>query len=262
VSILFRLSAYLTPLTIIRPEQLVLEDDPSFLPEFALPPPELFANLDLDLNLDITRSGESQSLTPFGSQQPYASSHAGSLGGLVLPTSSPQAPGSFRLQGDNDAGSPGDLAPVDDGFDYGDPGFSFDENGELFEAPPAQNVAATPAARSGTAMHSDAAASAKVRKEHEEGRMGGAQVSSTAIFCVVLYLTLTPVSCGAIAKSRSCFQHGGARRLTWGNKDVSVLLAVAPATLFFAFVACSPTYYPVLLHSCIHSSAGKPYYGD
>ncbi|KAF1916980.1 Rec8 like protein-domain-containing protein [Ampelomyces quisqualis] len=159
-----------------RPEQLVLEDDPSFLPDLALPPPELLTELDLDLNLDITRSGDSQSLTPFGSQQSYTSSHAGALGGLVLPTSSPDPPGSFRIQGDNEAGSPGNLAPVDDGFDYGDPGFSFDENGELFEASPTQNLAATPAARSGTAMHSDAAASAKVRKEHEEGRMGGAQL--------------------------------------------------------------------------------------
>lgn len=90
-----------------RPEQLVLPEDPSFLPDFALPPPELLAHL--DLGLDITRSGESQSLTPFGSQQSQSSSHAGALGGLVLPSSSPGAPGSFRLEGDNDIAGHGDL---------------------------------------------------------------------------------------------------------------------------------------------------------
>jgi hypothetical protein len=60
----------------------------------------------------------------------------------------------------------------------------FDENGEIVEAPAVHDVAGTPAARSGAAMHSDAgaSASAKVRRDHEEGRMGGAQVSFTASF--------------------------------------------------------------------------------
>jgi hypothetical protein len=168
-------------LNINRPEQLVLQDDPSFLPEFALPPPELLADLDLALDLNVSRSGESQSLTPFGLQQSQSSSQTGALGGLVLPTSSPGEPGSFRLQGDNDAADPTGFLGADDGFDLGEPEFAFDENGELIEVPQAQRGAGTPAARSMATMHSDAGASAKVRQEHEEGRIGGAQVSFTAV---------------------------------------------------------------------------------
>jgi hypothetical protein len=161
-----------------RPEQLVLQDDPSFLPDFALPPPELLADLDFGLDLNISRSDDSQSLTPFGSQRSQSSSHTDALGVLVLPTSSP---GGFELQGDNNEAGLGGFLGATDGLDLGDPDFMFDENGEYLEVPVAQNVAGTPAARSAAAMHSDAGASAKVRKEHEEGRMGGAQVSFTAI---------------------------------------------------------------------------------
>jgi meiotic recombination protein REC8 len=171
-------------LNINRPEQLVLQDDPSFLPGFALSPPELLVDLDLALDLNVSRSGESQSLTPFGLQQSQSSSQAGALGGLVLPTSSPGEPGSFRLQGDNDAVDPTGFLGAD-GFDLGEPEFVFDENGELSEVPQAQRGAGTPAARSGAAMHSDAGASAKVRQEHEEGRTGGAQVSFTAVYCAL-----------------------------------------------------------------------------
>ena len=56
--------------------------------------------------------------------------------------------------------------------------FEIDENGGLVDGLLAGIVAGTPAARSGVGMHSDAAASAKVRKDHEEGRLGGASVST------------------------------------------------------------------------------------
>ncbi|KAF5846708.1 hypothetical protein GGP41_004772 [Bipolaris sorokiniana] len=90
-----------------NPEQLILQDDPSFLPDFAPPPPELLADLDCNFNLDITYSGESQSLTPFGSQQYSSTSHVGSAGALILPTSSPITSGGFRLEGDYGTGSIG-----------------------------------------------------------------------------------------------------------------------------------------------------------
>jgi hypothetical protein len=45
-------------------------------------------------------------------------------------------------------------------------------------------------------MHSDAGASAKVRQEHEEGRMDGVQVSFTAVCCVLLHFALTLLSFG------------------------------------------------------------------
>jgi meiotic recombination protein REC8 len=161
-----------------RPDQLMLQDDPSFLPEFALPPLELLADLDARLNLDVSRSGDSQSLTPLGSQRSQSSSQVGALGGLVLPTSSPDHPGCFSLGGDNDAV---DLGGADDNIVLEDPVFGFDDDGMLFEGPPAEKVAGTPAAQSGAAMLSDAGASAKVRREHEEGRMGGVQVSFNAV---------------------------------------------------------------------------------
>jgi hypothetical protein len=187
----------ISSLTIIRPEQLVLQDDPSFLPEFALPPPELLTDLDLGLGLNISRSGDSQSLTPFGSQNSQSSSHTGALGGLVLPTSSPDPlGGGFELQSDNDAaGHIGFLGDADD-LDLGEPDFMFDENGEFVEVQVPQNGAATPAARSVAGMQSDAGASVKVRKEHEEGRMGGEQVSFTAICLLVPHRVLTCLSSG------------------------------------------------------------------
>jgi hypothetical protein len=174
-----RFTRYIYSPNITRPEQLVLQDDPSFLPEFALPPPELLADLDFGLDLHISRSGDSQSLTPFGSQHSQSSSHTGALGGLVLPTSSPDPLGGFELQGDNDEAGHSGFLGATDGLDLGEPEFMFDENGEFLEVPVAQNVAGTPAAQSAAAMHSDAGASAKVRREHEEGRMGGAQASLT-----------------------------------------------------------------------------------
>jgi hypothetical protein len=173
------------------PEQLILQDDPSFLPEFAAPPLEL---LDLDLGVDfsINRTGDSQSLTPFGSQ---SSSQAGPLGGLILPTSSPGQPGSFHFAGDNDNAGASGLPEADEGYQINEPDFTFDENGELVEDLPGRAVAGTPAARSVAAMQSDAGASAKVRREHEEGRAGGVQVSFTAVFARALHLALTCLSC-------------------------------------------------------------------
>jgi hypothetical protein len=164
------------------------------LPEFALPLPELLTDLDLGLEFSIARSSESQSLTPFGTQQSQSSPNAGALGGLVLPSSSPVEQGGFQLEGDDEAAGNSGFFGGDDGFDLGEPDFGFDENGELIEGPLAPRVAGTPAARSGAAMHSNAGASAKVRKEHEEGRMVGAQVSLLLFWRVVWHLALTLLS--------------------------------------------------------------------
>jgi hypothetical protein len=191
------------------PEQLILQDDPSFLPEFAAPPLEL---LDLDLGFDfsINRTGDSQSLTPFGSQ---SSSHAGPLGGLILPTSSPGQPGSFPFAGDTDndnVGASGMLG-ADEGYQINEPDFTFDENGELVEDLQARAVAGTPAARSAAAMQSDAGASAKVRREHEEGRAGGVQVSFTAVLRA--FGTLYSLVC--LASGLGFVLFGLTHHLTW-----------------------------------------------
>ncbi|KAF2830191.1 hypothetical protein CC86DRAFT_464616 [Ophiobolus disseminans] len=156
-----------------RPEQLILQDDPSFLPEFTIPPLELLADLDLGFDFTVNRSGESQSLTPFGSQ---SSSHDGPLGGLILPSSSPGQQGSFHLEGDNEVPGPSGLLVPDNGFQLDEPEFTFDDNGEWVENAPRSGAVETPAARSAGPMQSDAGASAKVRREHEEGREGGIQL--------------------------------------------------------------------------------------
>jgi meiotic recombination protein REC8 len=167
---------------ISRPEQLVLQDDPSFLPEFALPPPELLAELDLGFNLDLSRSGESQSLTPFGSQQSSQSSHVGGYG-LVLPSSSPDRPAGVGLEGDNVEQGNNDMLDIDNLLNLEEPDFVFGEDGDIIEFTPGQRAPETPAvavATGGVQMLSDAGASARVRQEHQERQQGGAQVSFAA----------------------------------------------------------------------------------
>ncbi|CAA9960214.1 Rad21 Rec8 N domain containing protein [Pyrenophora teres f. maculata] len=156
-----------------RPEQLILQDDPSFLPDFTLPPPELLAELDSRFNLDIVHSGESQSLTPFCSQQSQDSSHVGVVGGLVLPTSSPGLPGQFRLEGDDELGGlggPSAMLGDDDMVEIEDPDFMFGDDGEIVHLSPGRRSARTPVRSAGTPVSGDAGTSARVRREHKEGR--------------------------------------------------------------------------------------------
>lgn len=188
-----------------RPEQLVLPDDPSFLPEFALVPPELLADLDLPFDLGITRTGESQSFTPFGSQHSQ-SSHGDAIGGLVLPSSSPSMPGGeFRLEGDNGLGSiggPSGMLGAGDMLEVLEPDFTFGEDGDIIDLTASNAVVRTPGAPGRNTMHSDAGASERVRREHEEGRRTDAQVSFTAVFHVFLYRDFTS-SFHAIARFTS-----------------------------------------------------------
>jgi hypothetical protein len=176
-------------LMLARPDQLVLPDDPSFLPEFALPPPELLADLDLDLDFNIPHSGDSQLLTPFGSQ---SSSQAGAIGPLVLPSSSPGQLGGFQLLGDDGQAGPSGLLCVDDIIQLEEPDFTFDNDGNLVEGPPSKAAPGTPAAHRGAGMHSDVGASARVRREHEEGHVGGVQVSFTAVSYIFYILLSLP----------------------------------------------------------------------
>lgn len=163
-----------------RPEQLVLQDDPSFLPEFTLPPPELLADLDLGFDLGPPRSGESQSLTPFGSQQSSRSSHVAGFG-LVLPSSSPNRSAGIGIQGDDGLQGGSGVLDAEDLLQLDEPDFTFGEDGDLIDFTTGQHAPATPAAGEGVSMHSDAGASARVRREHEEGRHAGDQVSVAAI---------------------------------------------------------------------------------
>ncbi|PVH92072.1 hypothetical protein DM02DRAFT_576286 [Periconia macrospinosa] len=165
-----------------RPEQLILQDDPSFLPEFAVPPTELLAQLDIGPPLDpALHVGDSQSLTPFGSQQ-HPSTPGPPIGGLVLPVSSSARSGGFGGLGDvgfsSVGGASGGLPDIG-GFDdaISDPGFTFDDDGNLVDLTDANEPAqpGTPSHVRGAAMQSDDQASARVRQEHEEGLQAGAE---------------------------------------------------------------------------------------
>lgn len=176
---------------LFRPEQLILEDDPSFLPELALPPPDFLAELDYNFNLDIARSGDSQTLTPFSSQQARSSSHADVIGGLILPTSSPVMVAEFRLEGDDGVGSVGGPSVMGAGdiIQLEEPDFMIADDGEIIQLPPRRKMPSTPARTAGAKMSSDAGASARVRKEHEEGQQAGDQVSFAAFstcFCTAI----------------------------------------------------------------------------
>ena len=182
-----------------RPEQLILQDDPSFLPSFALPPPELLAELDsnFNFNADIVHSGESQSLTPFGSQQSQSSSHVGAIGGLILPTSSPGLPGEFRLEGGSEPGGfggPNLVLKDDDMVEIEDPDFMFGDDGEIIQLSPGRRSARTPTRSTGAPVSGDAGASARMRREHKEGQRAVSQVSLAAPSHVFLYCDLKYLS--------------------------------------------------------------------
>ena len=96
-----------------RPEQLVLPDDPSFLPEFAMPPPEFLAELNFSLVPELPRfPGESLSLTPLKEQ--YEPSTPAPTAGLILPTSSSVGPGAFVLPGNGPSSIGGPAGYEDD----------------------------------------------------------------------------------------------------------------------------------------------------
>ncbi|KAF2116553.1 Rec8 like protein-domain-containing protein [Lophiotrema nucula] len=157
-----------------RPEQLMLQDDPSFLPEFLLPPPELLAELNLPLPPTHPRTGESQSLTPFGSQKEITTPEA-PVAGLIIPSSSSGLRGGFTIMGDDGPATVGDIG---DDYPTGplpELDFDFDEYGGFIEHPKDKTKHSTPAAPGGTGVLSDAAASVRVRLEHEAGQQGDIQ---------------------------------------------------------------------------------------
>ncbi|KAL8961590.1 MAG: hypothetical protein Q9193_001874 [Seirophora villosa] len=163
------------------PEQLVLEDDPAFVPDMVLP------GLDLDLAaLDMTTDASSRRssiLSPYSQRTSISSQQAsdesalgliipssdgggeGGLGGFVVP-SSEQA--SVRH-----AGVGGLFGETEDDFNL-DPGFIFDNDGNIIdtgegEAPlPSQTTLPAPGR-----IRSDSGASSHVRRELREGMQAG-----------------------------------------------------------------------------------------
>ena len=162
-----------------RPDQLVLQDDPAFLPDLFLP------NLDMDLAfLESSTQGSSKrtSLHSALSQQSSKSSHVEgdeSILGLVIPTSGsgnsgeiggftfPDSAGGSAQRDRRTIGSLG----ADEGF-YPDVDFAFDDDGRIIELgdqpQPRAETTAGPAR-----VRSDSGISAQVRQELVEGLRAG-----------------------------------------------------------------------------------------
>ncbi|KAL8679683.1 MAG: hypothetical protein Q9186_004045 [Xanthomendoza sp. 1 TL-2023] len=167
-----------------RPDQLVLEDDPAFVPDMVLP------RLDMDLAaFDISSDASSHHSTILSAQTHRTSissqadndasmlglvistsddGGAGELGGFVVPSSD-------RASIRHNAVAEDLIREAEDDFNF-DPGFVFDNDGNLVvtgdDAPPLQTDQGQTAVGR---IRSDSAASAHVRRELEEG-MREAQV--------------------------------------------------------------------------------------
>ncbi|KAF1989141.1 hypothetical protein K402DRAFT_418955 [Aulographum hederae CBS 113979] len=165
-----------------QPEQLLLQDDPAFLPDDLQRLGKL--NLDildeeaaLSLGRSSQMSGTLSPMTPYGSQD-------GSVGGLIIPTSDTGdvgAFGGFNLLGDDVFGTSasrpkGDLFAheEDDGF-LPEVDFDFDADGNMIQLDaPAETLAGTGLLRHRTG--SDPNAPARVSQEHEGGQTATAGV--------------------------------------------------------------------------------------
>lgn len=71
--------------------------------------------------------------------------------------------------------------------DIEDPDFMFGDDGEIIQFSPSHRSMKTPTRSAGAMVSGDAGASARVRREHEEGRRAVSQVSYTALFHLFLH---------------------------------------------------------------------------
>lgn len=160
-------------------DQLILQDDPNFLPDFDLMP------LDLGrLDFDTPTAGESQreTLTPYGSQHtPDWQQHSG---GLILPQSVSSIVGgpvggfgSFGRRGDSGVGSRYEHAALLDD----DLGLSFDPEGDVAMVAGPVRQPAGPAIRG--ERTDPGSVSSIVRREHQRGVLGNEMASSPSLDC-------------------------------------------------------------------------------
>ena len=163
------------------PEQLILLDDPAFLPENGLPIFD-FSIHDLTPKGDSQRSSQSM-LSIRHRSGSVASSHAPSILGLNIPSSSNGGAGTYQLPfNDPFHESPGqkndglglNVFGEDEVAIYDDEIlFEFGEDGELRDIPASEREAR----RAGSVhpqgnLGSDSAVSGRVRKEHGDGLAG------------------------------------------------------------------------------------------
>jgi len=100
----------------------------------------------------------------------------------------------FRLEGDDGVGSVGgpSVMGAGDAIQLEDPDFMIADDGEIIQLPPRRKMPSTPARTAGAKMSSDAGASARVRKEHEDGQQVGDQVSFATFPHVFLRCNTSP----------------------------------------------------------------------
>jgi meiotic recombination protein REC8 len=167
---------------VLRSDQLLLEDDPAFLPDI------LFAPLDDDFDLLNMKTGvvTDTQLTSASSLQsassPFDRQHALNLGVLILPTSDTGEIGGFLGPSEGSVRGPRlssqlgrdeDTALEFDGFD-------FDEDGNVYELQSGTRVSQDDRR---IILPSETAASARVQQEHAAGRLAGVSAGVSAISC-------------------------------------------------------------------------------
>ncbi|KAI9882475.1 MAG: hypothetical protein M1823_005775 [Watsoniomyces obsoletus] len=147
-----------------RPDQLVLPDDPAFLPDLGL--------LDFNINFALLDPQLTLSLSPKPSPRGRPEEVGRGGRGFVIPTSDA---GEVSLPGPEAAAAAPGTDDVFRGREYDeDEGllpevdFEFDAEGNIRTVGGSEAVEATPAAARAR-LESDSAASARVRQEHAEG---------------------------------------------------------------------------------------------
>ncbi|KAK5132225.1 hypothetical protein LTR08_009285 [Meristemomyces frigidus] len=151
-----------------RLDQLILQDDPNFLPDFDLMPIDL-DNLNFDLSTNADVESQRSTLSPHHSQSTLGSQQM--IGGLQIPGVSSSLVGgpvggfggAFSVRGDSGAGG-----RVDDG------GWLEDDLGlDVGEGLFGPGMGRQPAAPSARADRTDVGSvSSVVRREHEGGQLG------------------------------------------------------------------------------------------
>lgn len=176
-----------------RPDQIMLQDDPAFLPELA------FRALDIDLSALELSSDATSHRSSLMSQRSQVSSQSSGQDiqephlGLVIPTSDTGGigdVGGFVIPGDDGDSAHRGRRPGDNIFERDEEGFlpdvdfEFDAEGNVVELN-AEDRAQRQGVMSvgGSRLSRDSAASGRVRREHEEGLQAMAQLEvSTGCF--------------------------------------------------------------------------------
>ncbi len=163
-----------------RPEQLILQDDPAFLPD-------LFPVMDLDfsaLNLSSAGSSKRSSLMSAQSALSSVSSHAGAATplGLHIPGTSGSSDidrgAAFNVPDSDQTRRRDPFSRIDDENNLlEDVDFIIDDEGKMVDVVPGPVIEPTDQAAA-PRVRSDSLASVRVRQEHEEGRLAGQRAVS------------------------------------------------------------------------------------